>query len=153
MLHRKLLVDEVPQRGIDDNRIEHEELDVQLSAERFAHALLGHQPEPDQHLAERLTRAALLGQRGLELLRTQLAASEEEIAELAAAPVALENRHQLIPRDDVLGDEDMSQGGISLVRGLHAQRLLELGRRDQIFGQQQFAEADGHDRLARRARL
>src|SRR2546422_8717920 len=128
MLHRKLLVDEVPQHGIDDNRIEHEELDVELSAERFTHALLGHQPEPDQHLAERLTRAALLGQRGLELLRAQLAASEQEIAELAAAPAALEHRDQLIPRDALPGDEDMSQRGISLARGLHAQRLVELGR-------------------------
>jgi hypothetical protein len=89
----------------------------------------------------------LRGQGGVELDAADLATLEKDVAWLAATPVPPEDRQELIARDDPLGDEDMPERSVARRCALHAQRLLELGWRHQLLGEQQRSEAHGALRL------
>ncbi len=152
VLHRELLVHEVAQRRVDDDRVEAEEPDVELAAEGHPQPLLGDEAQPDQHLAQGLPRAPLLSQGRLVVGRAQVAGLEQDVAELAAAPVTLENRQELVARDDLLRHEDVAERSVALARALHAQRLVELRGGHQPLGQEQLAESHGGDGFVGRGR-
>src|SRR5207245_4007355 len=107
--------------------------------------------QPDDDLAERLLPALLLGERGLELFRRNRLRLDEQLAEPRAAPVAIEDRQELVARDHLLGDEDLAEQHVRLRLTLHAQRLLHLGRGGEPLGHEQVAEPERDRLTARRA--
>jgi hypothetical protein len=107
-------IDECPQRQVEHDRVEVEEVDVKLLAEGPPHLLLGHVAKAHDHFADRLLPAALLREGGLELFRGYRLGLDEELAEPRAAPVTVEDRQELAARDDLLGDEDLAQQHVFL---------------------------------------
>jgi len=87
-------------------------------------------------------RRELLGGQGLRL--------DQELAELRAPAVALENRQELAPRDDLLRDEDVAEQHVGLRLALHAERLLHLGVGREPLGDEKVAEPQ-NGRLAARS--
>src|SRR4030095_3348390 len=98
-----------PQRGVDDDRVEIEEANVELTAQGQPQPLLADHVQTHQRGAQLLTAAPLLGERGLELLLADLAALDEQIAQPGAASVALEDRDELVAADQALGNEDVAE--------------------------------------------
>ena len=144
VLQREPLVDEPAQRRIDDDRVEVEEPDVELAAERQAQSLLGDHVQADQRGAERLAGPPLLGERGLELLLADLAALDEQVPQSGAAAMALEDGHELVAADQPLRDEDVPQRNVAIQVRLHPQGFVDLRPRDQPFVHQQLAKAKRH---------
>src|SRR2546425_1220567 len=82
--------------------------------------LFGDELQSDDRFPERLLPAPLLGESRRELLGGERVRLHQELAQLRAAPVALENRHELAPRQYFLRDEDVAERHVGFRLALHA---------------------------------
>ncbi len=101
--------------------------------------------------AERLLPAALLGEGHLELGGRDRLRLDQELAELRAPPVAVEDRQELAARDHLLGDEDVAEEHVRLRLALQSERLLDLRVGRETFGDEEVAEPQDRRVTARRA--
>src|SRR5262249_62318075 len=76
----------------------------------------------------------------LQLARRDRARLDQELAELGAATMAIEDRQELAARDNLLRDEDLAEQHVGRRLALQTQRVLDLGVRGEAFGDQQVAE-------------
>src|SRR3989441_2890327 len=113
-------IDQWSQRHVQSDRGEVEEIDVELEAQHPPQLLFGDERQSDDRFPARLLPAPLLGESRRELLGGERVRLHQELPQLRAAPVALENRHELAPRQYFLRDEDVAERHIGFRLALHA---------------------------------
>ena len=133
-------IDQRAQRSVRLDRVEIEEVDVELQTQGLTQLLLGRVLQADDRLTQRLFPAPLLGERRRELLGGEDPRLDQELAELGLALVALQDREELAPRDDPLGHEDVAERRVALGRGLQLQRPLDALGGHQTLVDQDIAE-------------
>ena len=113
-------IDQWSQRHVQSDRGEVEEIDVELQAQRPPQLLFGDELQSDDRFPERLLPEPLLGESCRELLGGERVRLHQELAQLRAAPVPLEHRHELAPRQYFLRDEDVAERHVGFRLALHA---------------------------------
>ena len=106
-------------------------------------------------MAERTGRLRLDRERLIELLARDGAMPQQDLAQTRAFAEGVEHRIQLLLRENLLADENLSQRGAVVLQTLSRQRIRQLVLGDQSALNEQLAQSKltGHHRATSKSQV
>src|SRR5262249_51856112 len=144
---RELLGNDTGKLLVDGDLVEVEEVHVQLRAQRVSHRDLVDVAERDERLAQGHALAPLVGERLLELRRSDASGLDEDRAQPRALAVPRQHRVELLARDELFGEQHLAEWHVGARHRLQPQRDVELLFRDHAVGDEQLAETASRGRF------